>query len=419
MAPKGVSCKDRDILCNNSELRVKRGEEHIIKNESEASKHQKRIRVLQLGSPAGLYGAERWILALIKHLNVEKIESWVASVKDDPDQEVPLCVEAKMLGFQSFVFKSFGKINFSAVKQLRCFIRDNYINILHTHGYKSDMLGLLATMGTSCKIISTPHGWSKQPNFELWCYELLDRCVFPFFNAVVPLSDEMIRPLRRLPGMKGKLRLIRNAVDISEVDKETTVAEEMASWKKEGNAVIGYIGRLIPDKGLDVLLEALGRYGQPNWRLAIIGEGEHLPELKALARNLNIEHRVAFFGFRRDRIALLKGFDVFVLPSRSEGTPRCVMESMAAGVPVVVTDIPGCRYLVDGEKNGLLFQVDHAEQLAQAITRIVSDSSLGDKFIRNGREFIESQYSALRLAREYSELFINLTEHPKPDIVSA
>ena len=208
-----------------------------------------RIRVLQLGSPAGLYGAERWILALIKHLDTDKIESSVASIKDDSRLEVPLCIEAEKLGFHSHIIESLGKVSFSAVKQLREIIRRHRIDILHTHGYKMDMVGLLATKGTPCKVVSTPHGWSKEPDFKLRCYEALDRCIFPFFDAVVPLSDDMLRPLSRLPGMKGRLNLINNAVDVSEVDNEDVVAEEIASWKKEGDVVIGYVGRLISDKG--------------------------------------------------------------------------------------------------------------------------------------------------------------------------
>ncbi len=367
-----------------------------------------KIKVLQLGNPSGLYGAERWILALIKHLDKENIESLVASVKDEPGLEASLCDEAEKLGFKSCTFESFGRLNFSAVKQLRKFIKNNRIDILHTHGYKTDMIGLLAVKGTSCKIVSTPHGWTKQPDFKLRCYEVIDRCVYPFFDSVVPLSEEMFRPLSRLPGVKGKLRLVRNAVDISEVDNEMIVSEEIISLKKEGNVVIGYIGRLIPDKGLAVLFEAVARYGQPNWHLAIVGEGEYMKDLKLLARDLDIENQVTFYGFRRDRISILKGFDVFVLPSRSEGTPRCVMESMAAGVPVVVTDIPGCRYLVDGESTGLLFQLDDTAQLAQAITRIVSDSSLQDTLSQSGRSFIDNRFSASRMAQEYTELFIDL-----------
>src|SRR5208283_5826212 len=111
------------------------------------------------------------------------------------------------------------------------------------------------------------------------------------------------------------------------------VARELIQFRNEGIFIIGYIGQLIPRKGLDVLLDAVSRLSFENWRLAIIGEGESRLSLENQAKDLKISDKVCFFGFREDRIAFLRGFDVFVLPSRSEGIPRSVMEAMATGVP--------------------------------------------------------------------------------------
>ena len=78
--------------------------------------------------------------------------------------------------------------------------------------------------------------------------------------------------------------------------------------------------------------------------------GEQKAELQALARELGIENQVHFLGFRTDRLSLLKGFDVFVLPSTLEGIPRCLMEAMTAGIPIIASDIPGCNDLIKHEK---------------------------------------------------------------------
>jgi len=366
------------------------------------------IRVLQLGSPTGLYGAERWILALVKHLDSKKVNSWVAAIKDDPRLEVPLCKEAEKLGIPSHIFEAYGRINLAAVKQLRSFIHENGIHILHTHGYKTDLMGLLAVRGSRCKLVSTPHGWSKLADFKLSCYEMLCRCIFPFFDAVVPLSDQLYRSLQRLPGMNGKLHLIRNGVDISEIDAVREVNGEITSWKEKGAFVIGYVGRLIPSKGLDVLLNAVAHLDSVNWRLAVVGDGEQRSELESLASKLGVDKRVQFFGFREDRILFLQGFNLFVLPSRTEGTPRCLMEAMAARLPVVVTDIPGCRTLVTNNRTGLLFPLDRAEKLANAIKKVAFESSLGKSLANNGRELIGRSFSAARMARDYEKLYSSL-----------
>jgi glycosyltransferase involved in cell wall biosynthesis len=370
----------------------------------------RKIRVLQLGSPTGLYGAERWILALIRHLDPEEIESQVAVIKDDPSLDAPLCREARKLGITSHVFEAKGRVNVSAVQQLRKYILENRIQVLHTHGYKTDLIGLLSTPGTGCRNVSTPHGWSKQADFKLRCYEFIDRCAFPFFDTVIPLSDELFESLRSIPWLNGKLRLVRNAVDTAEIENVKEVANELMQFRNEGNFIIGYIGQLIPRKGLDILLNAVSRLRFKSWRLAIIGDGESRLSLESQAKDLKVSDKVCFFGFREDRIAFLRGFDVFVLPSRLEGIPRCLMEAMAAGVAAIASDIPGCRDLITHGQTGLLFPVDSEEILANRIETIASDEKIRDSLIRKGVELINCQFSAERMANEYHALYHNLSE---------
>lgn len=366
---------------------------------------------MQLGSPAGLYGAERWILALIRHLDPERIESWVGAIKDASQMTVPLCEEAAKNGVKTVSFDARGKVNFKAVHLVRKFILENDIDILHTHFYKTDLIGLLATRGTACRTISTPHGWSKEADFKLWCYEMCDRMIFPFFDAVVPLSDDLYNPLQKIPGLSGKLRLIRNGVDISEIVAAHEIAPELMAWKKEGAFVLGYIGQLINRKGLDILLRAVVSLPKTlNWRLAIIGEGEKRQELEALCAELGLDGNVVLFGFRKDRLAFLRGFDAFVLPSRLEGIPRCLMEAMAAKVPVIASDIPGCNDLIQDMVTGMLVALDHHEQLAEVIQKIAESPQLRMQLIKNAETHVVSKYSAARMAKEYEELFARATQ---------
>lgn len=368
------------------------------------------VRVLQLGSPMGLYGAERWILALAKHLDRSKVKTWVGAVRDQAGLEVPLCREAEKLGLDTVVFDAPGRLNFSAVRQIRQFILANDIQILHTHFYKTDLLGLLATRGTACKIVTTPHGWSTNVDLKLRLYELMDRCIFPFMDAVAPLSEDLHNPLKGLPGLGKKLHFIRNGVDLSEIDSCSRVAKELRPWRENSEFIVGYIGQLISRKGLDLLLNALAGIKDIKWRLALVGEGPEMVFLEVLARQLGIADRVRFFGFREDRLAFLRGFDVFVLPSRLEGIPRCLMEAMAAQIPIVASDIPGCNDLIVDNQTGLLHPPEDGEALAQSLKRIAVDPNFANGLTRNARESVMEKYSAARMAREYNDLYFNLVK---------
>jgi glycosyltransferase involved in cell wall biosynthesis len=369
----------------------------------------RRYRVLQLGSPTGLYGAEHWILALIRHLDPNEVETTVSVIRDDPALEAPLCEVARREGFRTFVIEAPGRFNWSAVRQLREYIVANNIDVLHTHGYKMDIAGLLATRGTQCRLMTTPHGWSTKAGLALRIYEGIDRAIFPFFDAVVPLSEKLVEELRSLPGMRKRLKLIRNAVDISEIDSIPDVAPPVAAWREQGQFVVGYVGQLIPRKGLPVLLEAFARLDAPNKKLALVGDGPQREELERQVRALGIGADVSFFGFRSDRLAFLKGFDVFVLPSRLEGIPRCLMESMAARVSVVASDIPGCNDLVRPEENGILFPMDDVAALTRSLTRL-QDSAERARLSANARDFVMAEYSAAAMARRYQDLYRQLLD---------
>jgi glycosyltransferase involved in cell wall biosynthesis len=364
----------------------------------------RRIRVLQLGNPTGLYGAERWILALVRHLDPTEVESIVAVIRDDPALAAPLAQVADGCGIRTQVFEAHGRGNWSAVGQVRNFVLANDVQVLHTHGYKTDLIGLLATLRTPCRLISTPHGWSVQAGFKLKLYEATDRAIFPFFDAVAPLSATMLAELGRLPGVRSKLKLIRNGVDVSEIDAGGAIAGELAAWKAQGCFVVGYIGQLIPRKGLAVLLQAFAQLPVAKKKLAIVGDGPQEAELRALAAALGIGADVAFLGFRPDRLEWLRGFDVFVLPSRLEGIPRCLMEAMAARIPVVASDIPGCRDLIEHGRTGLMFRLDDVAALG-GMLEVCCDPELRARMGRAGRDLILAQYSAASMARQYRDLY--------------
>ena len=366
----------------------------------------KPIKVLQLGSPTGLYGAERWILALIRNLDPQKVESIVGVIKDEPGLEAPLCSAAEKLGFQTITLNAYGKVSFSAITQLRRYIIKSKIDILHTHWYKTDIIGYLATRGTICKIISTPHGWSRNAGFKLQCYEFLDRMIFPLLDAVVPLSQDLHDNLKWIPFFKNKLHLIQNGVDTLEIEECKIVDSQIAEWKKQGFVIIGYIGQLIHRKGLDILFKAASRLNEDiQWKIILIGDGEQRDELETLAHNLKISDQVHFLGFKNNRLEFLNGFDVFVLPSRLEGIPRCLMESMGAGIPVIASNIPGCTDLIKHDVTGRLFSSENDTALANQLAYVSTNKKDIKKLSMNASLMITEKYSAKRMSQQYELLY--------------
>jgi len=367
------------------------------------------MRVLHMGSPAGLYGAERWILALIRHLPTESVESIVGVIEDAPRHtEADLCRYAAKIGFETVQFRSHGKLSLSAIGQIRRFVRENKIDILHTHGYKTDIIGLLATRGTECMNLSTPHGWSVDAGIRLQVYEFLDRVSFSFMDVVAPLSPDLRDGLLSLPKLASKIRFIPNGVDLNEIDEVLKNTGDKKAGKDR--FTVGYIGQLIVRKGVDTLIQAFQQLQVDRKELLIIGEGPQRNDLESYAANTDCNDQIQFLGFREDRIELLKSIDVFVLPSSLEGIPRCLMEAMGAGIPVIASNIPGCTELVRNNVTGILFDVGDVNQLAEALETIANDEGVRTKLACNGQELIRERYSATSMAESYSSLYRHLIE---------
>lgn len=362
------------------------------------------LRVLQLATCGPLYGAERWILALIRSLDPALVESHVAVIIDQPEAEAPLLAAARALGAKVHAVMAPGRLSLAAPAALRRIVADEGIAVIHSHGYKPDLVTLLAARGSEVRTLATPHGWSRDAGLKLAAYEALDRLLLTRFDAVAPLSPDLADGLRPLPGMARRLHLIPNGVDLTEIDAAGDPPPELAALRRKG-PLIGYAGQLITRKNLATLLSAFAAWPRGDASLVLVGAGDARAALEEQARRLGIAERTHFAGFRADRLEWMKGFDLFVLPSRLEGIPRCLMEAMALRLPVLASDIPGTRELVREGETGRLFPVGGATALSAAFDRALAEgAALGTQ----ARALVEERFSGAAMARAYEALFARL-----------
>lgn len=372
------------------------------------------LRVLQFITPSGFYGAERWVLALANNLPAGSQTCDLVVTKEGSEQDLSVAaLYPESAGRVHYIAMS-NRFDLSAVSQLVTIINNRKIDIIHTHGYKSDILGLLAARKTGIKIVSTPHGFSNNVGWKLRLFIRLGLFALKFVDKVAPLSEQLVFDLKRY-GIKDKqLRFIENGVDLTELApyRKTLPVQDFSA---ASGLHLGYVGQLIPRKGLADLLQAFDLLWQrfPDSKLTLIGEGSQRSELEALAKTLPAASAISFLGFRGDRIVLLKDFDAFALTSSLEGIPRCLMEAMAVGVPVVAYDIPGVDQLITHESTGLLAPLGDWQQLANHLIRLAAEPALANKISLAARQLVDQRFSAARMANEYQQLFLELLQSPK------
>ncbi|HWP35156.1 MAG TPA: glycosyltransferase [Thermodesulfobacteriota bacterium] len=253
-------------------------------------------------------------------------------------------------------------------------------DVVHTHRYKENVLGTLAAAAAGRPaMVRTVHGlveryrgWARGKMAAYWWLDRL--CMRAARQRVVAVSRAMEAELRRcLPGVA--VCHIPNGIDPAPYAADGAPVPRPPLPDAAGEPVLGTAGRLVPVKGIELFLHAvhdLSRQGVAV-RGLVVGDGPLRPRLEGLARELGLGERVVFAGHVPDVRPYLAQMDLFVLPSFAEGLPMALLEAMAAGLPVVATDVGGVREVLEPADAGLLVPPGSAGALAAACLALVRD----------------------------------------------
>ena len=367
-----------------------------------------KLNILQFICPTGFYGAERWVLALARHLPKDKVRCDLAVTLEDNSRDLEIVKKFRHDHGEAFEIPMRGRFDTGVINKLVSLIRVRNIDVIHTHGYKSDILGVIAARKAGIKCVVTPHGFENVRDLKLRLFIWLGCKAMAYADRIVPLSPQLMEDSRRMGVKEEKLLYIQNGVDLSEVEQQRLAENSLKNTGSEKR--IGFIGQMISRKNIFDILDIFERLSQKhdNLRLIFVGDGDQREKLESYAQKLKSSTKIDFLGFRNDRLELLQSFDLFVMTSTLEGIPRCLMEACAMGIPVAAYDIPGIDQLITHEKTGLLAQPGDSNTLATYWERLLFDEQLAADIADNAREYVNTHYSAKRMADEYLELFTEL-----------
>jgi glycosyltransferase involved in cell wall biosynthesis len=367
---------------------------------------KKSINVLQFTCPDGFYGAERWILALAKNLDGEIINCGLAITVEPNSENQEVAQHYRALGKEVIEVGMNSRFDITVIYKLCKLVKSKKIDIIHSHGYKSDILGLIVARLSGIRALTTPHGFVDVSDWKLRIYYNVGNKFFKWFDVVAPLSEQLCLDVEGFGVAKKKIKYIRNGVDLDEVETIRTDAE--CTLKKDiGVKRVGFIGQITRRKNvfdiLDVFETLHRKYGK--LELVLLGDGEQREELQNYANNLNSGLSIKFLGFQDNRLEWLKTFDIFVITSTLEGIPRCLMEAMAMGVPVAAYDIPGVDQLITHGDTGLLAPLGDKQELSDCWEKILYNENYAKEISESARSNVHEKFSGKRMAQDYTDLF--------------
>jgi glycosyltransferase involved in cell wall biosynthesis len=288
--------------------------------------------------------------------------------------------------------------------------------LVHTHSSKAGILGRLAARLAGVPIIvHTPHGHVFYGHFGPAAsrfFLLIERVFDTITDCVIALTEgEKKDYITSSVSHPQKIHTIHSGVD---VDRFKPGRTDITALKKQlgfndKSLVVGTIGWLLPIKGPDVLFEAMIHIWEKkiNALLVYVGKGELEHKLKAETFSRGVEDRVIFLGWRSDIDDIIQLFDVFVLPSLNEGMGRVLVEAMAAGKPVVASDVGGIPDLVRHRRNGFLVNPGDSNGMARYIEKLLTDRQLRRQMGAQGRKLAES-YTVDKMVAKIDALYFSL-----------
>jgi glycosyltransferase involved in cell wall biosynthesis len=300
--------------------------------------------------------------------------------------------------------------------ELRSIMRADRPALVHTHMAKGGALGRLAaaSLRPRPKIVHTYHGHVLEGYFSAPVQRVFiqaERRLARISDALIVVSDEIREELLALRiGLPHQYRVVPLGLDLAahlKAKPPGTLRTQLGLGPSV--PLVGIIGRLVPIKDHETLLQAMSRV--PGTHLAVLGDGELREELEQRTAELRLSDRVHFVGWWLDMPEALVDLDLAVLSSRNEGTPVALIEAAACGRAVVATDVGGVRAVVNDEMTGLLVPPGDPEALAVAINALLTDPAQRRHMEERARTGVD-RYSADRLVADLRAIYDPLLGRP-------
>lgn len=358
------------------------------------------LKVLHLTTDLGLAGRERIIVDLVNDLQAKNYQPSIMCLYQSGQWEDNLNP-----GVTVTELHKKKKLDLSVIPQIKKYLIDNNITILHCHNPGTLLYGLLAAKWAKTPlVINTEHGFSYDLS---WKSKLKDQMLYNHTDYITTVSEKLKKDLNSTYTInQNKIQIIKNGIKPNGIleDKDTSKRKYGMSSQMFN---IGIIGRLVRVKNHRMILDAMAVLLKNNSpvNLWIVGSGELEEDLREYTQKLGIQGSVVFMGSRTDIPQVLNALDLFVLCSVSEGLSVTLLEAMNAGLPIIATNVGGNSEVIKHERSGLLIELNHTMELVNSILDLMKDRPKAKCLGDNARKRFNEYFTINRMASEIDRLY--------------
>jgi glycosyltransferase involved in cell wall biosynthesis len=380
-----------------------------------------KLTVLRAITRLNIGGPAIHAILLTQGLQSERFRSVLVSGKEGPG-EGSLLDMADRRGVRPVLVEELGREvslvdDLAAVRRLYRLIRQVRPQIVHTHMAKAGTAGRVAARLAGVPLVlHTYHGHVFHSYFgplKTAVFLNIERFLGRLTDCLIAVGHNQRQDLIRYR-VASPEKIVSVPLGL-EIESMLTADSERGRLRTElgldcADRLVGIVARLVPIKAHEVFLQAADRVQRlvPRAHFLVVGDGERRAELERYAGQLGLGDTTFFLGWRRDMQAIYADLDAVVLSSLNEGSPVAIIEAMAAGRPVISTDVGGVSEVIESGRSGLLVPPRDAEALADAVTLVLSDPATAHRMGQAAREAVYPKYSSGRLIADLEQLYLSL-----------
>ena len=366
--------------------------------------------ILWLIDSLSMGGAERLMVPYLRHLDKTRFKPRVCVLHERDGN--PIADQIRQLGVPVDLLPVSLLRNPDNIPRLLRYLRQHQIDLVHTQLEFSNTLGTLAARLRQIPALCTLHTFEDQdPSTKTTRrIRLMWWVLRHFSHRIIAVSEEIRQYHIRLAHFDpDKIITLYNGIDLSRFQQLPGSTRDALGIPSEAPLLLT-VAVLRQPKGIQYMIEAMPLIltAVPAARYVIVGDGEYAQPLQQLAQQHKVSDRIIFTGIRQDVAQLLAASDLFVLPTLLDALPTVLIEAMAAGKPIVATDVGGVPEIIDHGRNGLLIPPAQPDELAQACVQLLQDSGRSKAMGCAGQDIAAQRFDIRNQVEYLGDIYLEL-----------